>query len=130
MQKKIYIYIHIIKYKIENQSQNNDQEKKLRDNLLNENDKETLNLTFSLVVNISTGEVPFLPALDRQLWEITCLSNGSQATKRLMVQFTKFVKDIQEDRSKKRIIRGSRKHVIKKIKGYKRRCGREANWKI
>ena len=32
-----------------------------------------------------------------------------------MVQFTKFVKDIQEDRSKKRIIRGSRKHVIKKI---------------
>jgi len=31
--------------------------KKLRDNLLNENNKETLNLTFSLVVNIFTGDV-------------------------------------------------------------------------
>ncbi|RIA84202.1 kinase-like domain-containing protein [Glomus cerebriforme] len=49
------------------------------------------------------------------MWEITCLLNGAQASKVLMMQFTKSDNNIQEDRSQKRIIRGSRKHVIRKI---------------
>jgi hypothetical protein len=52
---------------------------------------------------------------DQQMLEITCLLNGAQASRRLMLQFTKFDKDIQEYPAKKRIARGSKKHVIKKI---------------
>jgi hypothetical protein len=77
----------------------------------------TQNLVLSLVVNISKRNVPppLLPIPEQQMLEITCLLSGAQASKSLMVQFTKSVNDIQEDRSQKRIIRGSNGHVIKKI---------------
>lgn len=55
-----------------------------------------------------------MPIPDQQMWEITCLIQGAQASRKLMKQLTKSDKDIQEDRS--RIVRGSGKRkVIKKI---------------
>ena len=54
-----------------------------------------------------------MPIPDQQMWEITCLIQGAQASRKLMKHLTKFDKDIQEDRS--RIARGSKKKVIKKI---------------
>ena len=75
----------------------------------------THNLILSLVVNISKRDIPPPLPIPEQMWEITCLLSGAQASKSLMVQFTKSVTDIQEDRGQKRIVRGSRNHVIKKI---------------
>jgi hypothetical protein len=71
----------------------------------------TQNLITSLAIN--TIAIPPLPIPDQQIWEVTCILNGAQASKRLIEKFTKFENDIQNLSQK--CIRGSAKHVTKKI---------------
>jgi hypothetical protein len=74
----------------------------------------TQKLILTLAINIiANPPLSPLPIPDQQMWEITCLLNGAQASKSLMVQFTKSENDIQDYPDQKRA--GSTEHVIKKI---------------
>ena|SRR5436190_21117397 len=74
----------------------------------------TQNLILSLTITVIA--IPPLPVLDQRMWEITCILNGAQVSKSLIVQCTKSENDIQNHSQKRqKRIRGITGHVTKKI---------------